>query len=87
MGQQQAALILAQRVYEVRLDRYGKHGGPALAHALELPLRTWTNYEKGVTIPAIVILRLICLTGVNPAWLLNGECEKYIDRSGSLAER
>ena len=73
----QATLILAQRVYEVRLERYGEHGGPTLAHALDLPLRTWMNYETGVTIPALVILRFIQITGASPEWLLSGQCGKY----------
>ena len=38
------------------------------------------NYERGVTIPAVVILKLIDATKVNPGWLLTGEGEKYIDR-------
>jgi hypothetical protein len=75
--QRQAALILAQRVHEIRLERYGERGGPTLAHALGLPLRTWMNYETGVTIPALVILLFIRTTGVSAEWLLSGQCGKY----------
>jgi hypothetical protein len=54
------------------------HPGEASAiHALDLHLRTWMNYETGVTIPALVILRFIHITGVSPEWLLKGECGKY----------
>ena len=75
--QRQANLILAQRVYEIRLERYGEQGGQTLARAMDLPLRTWMNYEAGVTIPALVILQFIQLTGVSPEWLLSGQCGKY----------
>jgi hypothetical protein len=73
----QANRTLSGRVREIRLERFGEHGGPMLADALGLPFRTWMNYEAGVTIPAPVILRFIEVTGANPAWLLKGEGEKY----------
>src|SRR4051812_32183124 len=73
----QSTLVLADRVCEVRRERYGDQGGPTLADALGLPHQTWMNYESGVTIPALVILRFIDITGVRPAWLLNGEPGKY----------
>jgi hypothetical protein len=38
------------------------------------------NYEAGVTIPALVILRFIVISGANPTWLLRGEGEKYTGR-------
>jgi hypothetical protein len=76
----QSTLTLASRVREIRLERFGEHGGPMLAAALGLPFRTWWNYEAGVTIPAEVILRFIEVTGANPRWLLKGEGEKYADR-------
>jgi hypothetical protein len=75
-----ATLDLAGRVREIRLERFGEHGGPMLADALELPFRTWMNYESGVTIPAPVVLRFIEVTGADPRWLLGGEGEKYAAR-------
>jgi hypothetical protein len=71
---------LADRVREVREDLYGIHGGPLLAQSLRLPFRTWLNYEAGCTIPALVILRFIELTGADPHWLLTGEGPKFVDR-------
>jgi hypothetical protein len=68
---------LAGRVHEVREDLYGEYGAQFLADALELPLRTWVNYERGVTIPAEVILELIEMTRVSPCWLLTGRGPKY----------
>ena len=72
---------LAQRIREIRQELYGEHGGPLLAEALELPFRTWHNYEAGCTIPAHSILRFIEVTEANPHWLLTGEGEKYTARS------
>jgi hypothetical protein len=73
----QEALVLARRVHEVRLERFGDHGGPMLARALRLPFRTWMNYEAGVTIPAPVILGFIGATGASPEWLPSGHGGKY----------
>jgi hypothetical protein len=48
-----------------------------LARQLGLPVRTWYNYESGVTVPAEVILRIIELTSVEPMWLLHGQGPKF----------
>ena len=71
---------LARRIREVREDHYGPHGAQFLADALGLSLETWGNYERGVTAPAEVILRLIDGTGVSPRWLLTGAGPKYPGR-------
>ena len=71
---------LARRVREIREERYGKHGGPLLARALEIPFRTWHNYERGCTIPAHSILRFIEITDAHPHWLLTGEGSRYLAR-------
>jgi hypothetical protein len=68
---------LADRIREVREDLYGEYGAQFLADALDLPLRTWANYERGVVIPAEVILKLIETTRVSPCWLLTGRGPKY----------
>lgn len=65
------------RLRQVRMDLYGENGGPMLAEALRLPYRTWINYESGVTVPALVVLRFIELTGACPHWLLTGEPPRY----------
>lgn len=75
MKQRQAGL--AHRVREIREDLYGEYGAQFLADALDLPLGTWVNYERGVVIPAGVILRLIETTRVSPCWLLTGRGPKY----------
>ena len=69
--------LLATRVREIRLDLHGEHGSPVLAEELGLPVRTWLNYEAGVTIPAPVILRFIHATDVSPGWLLTGEGPRF----------
>lgn len=74
---QAVKLDIARRVREIRDESFGENGGPMLAEALELPFRTWLNYEGGCTIPAQVILRFIEQTGAHPHWLLTGEGEKY----------
>lgn len=68
---------LAGRLKSVREELYGEHGGPELARLLEIPARDLYNYETGVTIPGEVLLRIIELTGVRPAWLLRGEEPRY----------
>jgi len=73
----QRQVDLAQRVREVREDMYGEYGAQFLADTLDLPLRTWANYERGVVIPAVVILKLIEVTRVNHWWLLTGRGPKY----------
>jgi hypothetical protein len=72
---------LARRIREIREELYGEHGGPLLAEALQLPFRTWHNYEAGCTIPAHSILRFIEVTEANPHWLLTGEGDRYMARS------
>jgi hypothetical protein len=69
---------LARRLREVRLAMYGEHGAPLLAADLGLLARTWAHYESGVTIPGLVILRFIDVTGVAPRWLLTGEGERDV---------
>jgi hypothetical protein len=59
------------------MELFGEHGGPELARKLDLPARTWYNYETGVTVPAEVLLGFIDQTGTNPLWLLTGEGPKY----------
>jgi hypothetical protein len=68
---------LSRRLREVRQELFGEHGGPELARRLNLPARTWYNYETGVTVPAEVLLGFIEQTGANPTWLLTGEGPKY----------
>ena len=68
---------LSRRLREIRQETFGEHGGPELARRLNLPARTWYNYETGVTVPAEVLLSFIDQTSANPTWLLTGVGEKY----------
>src|SRR5215217_6511083 len=72
---------LSRRVREIREFLYGEDSGQRVADAMSLPLGTWTNYESGVAIPSLVILRFIELTGANPLWLLRGEGDKFTSQS------
>ena len=77
---------LASRLREVRLELYGEHGAPLLAKALEIPVRTWANYESSITIPGLVLLRFVAATGVESYWLLSGEGRKYRPGSSRLCD-
>jgi hypothetical protein len=68
---------ISSRLREIRQELFGEHGGPELARRLNLPARTWYNYETGVTVPAEVLLSFIDQTGTNPVWLLTGQGPKY----------
>ncbi len=68
---------LSRRLREIRQELFGEHGGPELARRLNLPARTWYNYETGVTVPAEVLLGFIDQTGANPGWLLTGEGSRF----------
>lgn len=78
---------LADRLRQIRTERFGERGGPELSRQLGLPVRTWYNYEVGVTVPGEVLLRFVDLLGVEPQWLLHGEGPKYRPRSISEAAR
>jgi hypothetical protein len=75
---------VGQRLREVRQEKYGPIGAPLLAMTLGLPLRTWLNYEAGITIPGEVLLRFIEAARVDAHWLLTGEGPKYRE-DGELA--
>lgn len=68
---------LAERLCRLRAELFGDRGGPELARRLGIPVRTWYNYEAGVTVPAEVVLRIIELTAVEPMWLLHGRGPKF----------
>jgi len=68
---------LSRRLREIRQELFGDHGGPELARRLNLPARTWYNYETGVTVPAEVLLSFIEQTGANPMYLISGEGSRY----------
>ncbi|HEU5118402.1 MAG TPA: hypothetical protein VFT74_17450, partial [Isosphaeraceae bacterium] len=68
---------LSERLHEIRTELYGERGGSEMARQLGLPVRTWYNYETGVTVPAEVLLRFVELTSVEPLWLLHGRGPKY----------
>src|SRR5262245_41689030 len=72
-----AKLALAERLGALRSELFGDRGGPEMARRLGIPVRTWYNYEGGVTVPAEVILKIIELTGVEPVWLLHGKGPKF----------
>lgn len=72
---------LSRRLREIRQELFGEHGGPELARRLNLPARTWYNYETGVTVPAEVLLAFIELTGASPGYLTTGEGSRFGGRA------
>ncbi len=69
--------FLASQIQMIRQERFGG-GIRELSEALGVPVRTWENYEAGVTVPAAVLLAYIKETGAHPVWLLTGEGERYM---------
>jgi hypothetical protein len=68
---------LARRVLEIRHECYGPDGVDELAAELDLPVRTWRNYESGVTIPGLELLEFMVRTRVHPTWLLTGSGDRF----------
>jgi phage repressor protein C with HTH and peptisase S24 domain len=81
-----AKLALAERLAALRSELFGDRGGPEMARRLGIPVRTWYNYEGGVTVPAEVILKIIELTSVEAGWLLHGEEPKFRHLSAERRE-
>ena len=73
----QAKCHLAERLRQVRTELFGDRGGPEMSRRLNLPVRTWYNYEAGVTVPAEVLLRFVELTRVEPLWLSKGKGPRF----------
>jgi hypothetical protein len=69
---------LAHRLKLTRIDRYGEDGARQLASQLGIPVETWFNYERGVTMPAEILLKFIDLTCVNPHWLAMGQGDQFL---------
>jgi hypothetical protein len=46
---------------------------------MKVSARSWYNYEKGVTVPGEILLRLIETLKVEPLWLLKGEGPRFRD--------
>jgi hypothetical protein len=76
-------LEFRERIRRIRVETYGDDGTPRLAEALGIPVRTWENYESGVMIHDLTLLRFLCLTESNPQWLLTGEGEPYLRHARS----
>jgi hypothetical protein len=65
--------LLARRVREIRQSVFGDHGLENLAAALDIPVKTWLNYERGVTMPAHVLLQFLQVTNTDAQSLLADE--------------
>lgn len=70
-------LDLAGRLLALRSELFGERGGPELARRLGIPARTWYSYERGVAVPAEILLKILKLTSVEVDWLSDGQGPKY----------
>jgi hypothetical protein len=68
---------IAGRLRLIRIELFGEDRDTELADQLGIPLRTWFNFETGVTIPGEVLLEFLEITGIEPLWLLRGTGPKY----------
>lgn len=71
---------LAGRLCKIREEKFGRNGIPVLSALLGIPIGTWENYERGITMPAPTLLCFIEMTNVHHHWLLTGEGDKYLSR-------
>ncbi len=69
-------MLLARRLREIRLALYGEDGVDILARALHVPPQTWCNYERGVTMPAEVLIGFLEVTGADVQSLLTSEIDR-----------
>jgi hypothetical protein len=78
-----SSVELGRRVREIRIELYGEgeSGVEEVSASLELPAGTWANLERGVMVPAPLLLRFLSLTRANPRWLLNGSGPRFLDPS------
>jgi hypothetical protein len=66
-------LAIAGRLVALRCELFGKRGSvKRMAELSGVPDRSWYSYERGSAIPALVILKIIVATSVEPEWLLHG---------------
>lgn len=72
-------LELAQKIKTLRMMKFGERGGPELARRLGLPIRTWYNYESGVTMPAEVLIDFLHATGASLETLLADDANDLYD--------
>jgi len=81
MKQPSTRLILAGRIRAIREELFGAEGGSSLAEAMRVPYQTWLDYESGLDIPALILLRFVAITTVHPHWLLTGNGDKFVSRT------
>jgi hypothetical protein len=78
---------IVARIREIRIETFGDDGVDGVAQALNIPARTWENYENGVLIPSQMLLQFIELTDADPHWLLTGDGRRYRIRSADSSHR
>jgi hypothetical protein len=71
------SLQISERLREIRRELFGDHGGPELARPLNLPARTFYNFETGVSVPAETLLSFLVETAADPYFVLTGKGPKF----------
>lgn len=71
---------LAGRIRAIREEVFGAEGCALAAQAVDVPCRTWMNYEAGVVMPGTILLRFIAISGAEPKWLHTGEGPRFSRR-------
>jgi len=72
-------IALAERLVSLRTDFCGTRGGPEVARRLQISSRTWHDYERGVTVPGEILLKVIETFDVEPLWLIHREGPRFGD--------
>ena len=80
---------LSRRIREIRVELFGdgQTGLNAIAEALAIPFRTWMNHEKGVIMPAGLMLQFLLITGAKARWLATGLGPRLGDNATAFADR
>lgn len=76
---------IGQRLRVLRIELAGEQDYAVFTKRMGIPLRSWYQYEHGVSIPADVILRVIEGTSVEPMWLLHGREPRFRQPEWPLA--
>jgi hypothetical protein len=79
-ARQQKAREIIERVRAIRQERFGQDVA-SLAEELNVPTRTWLNYEEGVTMPGVTMLGFLVTCEADPFWVLNGRQRPVVESS------
>jgi len=64
---------LGTRLRQVASELHGEQGTKIVAGIMSIPVRTLENFERGIALPAEILLSFIAATGADPDWLRTGK--------------